>query len=199
MIKAFLFDWGGVMSAGGRGGELDARLAERLDMSPKDVWTVFRPAWEAYSRGKIDEPTLWRQLEAGYGQTIPETKRNIWNEWSNMSILPQMQQLVTDLKTRGYTVGLLSNTIPNTAEDIRSHGGYDLFDFLVLSYEVGFAKPDEAIYKLALEKLPDVEPSEVVFVDDQERCLEPARALGIRTVLSVTPEQVVADIRHFIT
>jgi len=75
---------------------------------------------------------------------------------------------------------------------------YDEFDFTILSAEVGVGKPDVEIYQLALAKLPNVQPSEVVFVDDQEAFLEPAKSLGIVTVHAQSTEQVITEVTQLV-
>lgn len=194
MIKAFLFDWGGVMSVGGKGGELDARLGAALHINAEAAWQLLRLVWEDFSKGTIDEPELWRRIEKAHGQSIAPSQRNIWNKWEDTSLLLEMDALVARLRGEGYKVGLVSNTIPVTAADIRNHGGYAIFDFSILSCEVGCAKPDSAIYWLAMAQLPGIEPSETVFVDDQERCLAPARELGMYTIQSQNAAQVTRDV-----
>jgi len=57
-----------------------------------------------------------------------------------------------------------------------------IFDDYVLSYELGMMKPDERVYRTALEKA-GAEPSECVFIDDLEVNIAGARALGMPAVL----------------
>ncbi|MGH3588236.1 MAG: HAD-IA family hydrolase [Pseudonocardia sp.] len=60
-----------------------------------------------------------------------------------------------------------------------------------VSHEVGLAKPDPRIYKLTCDRL-DVQPDEIVFLDDVEANVEAARQLGWRAVLH---EETRASIR----
>lgn len=198
MIKAVLFDYGGVMSNGGRGTELITHMAEKLGVSEERARELLNVAWMPYASGMISEDELWYQIEAAYGRAIPVEKRAIWNQWDIMRPFPEMVAFVGDLKKRGYRVGLLSNVIPNTAEQIRLQGGYELFDPLILSCEAGCSKPQREIYELALGGLPGVEASEVLFIDDQERFLVLARELGIQTLLAQSPGQVIADVNQLI-
>ena len=55
-------------------------------------------------------------------------------------------------------------------------------DAIVLSFEVGVAKPDPGIYRAALDAL-DAQAEEAVFVDDQVAYCRGAEALGIRSYL----------------
>lgn len=198
-IKAVLFDWGGVMSNGGRGGELAQRLAHNLGMPDRLADTLIANVWDDFSTGKIDEAEVWRGIEAGYGKPIGTLLRKIWNTWHHTGALPEMKALVRRLRKGGYRVGLVSNTIPPTAAEIRSHGGYDLFEFAILSYEVGVAKPDKKIYELAMQKLPGITPEEVVFIDDQQRCLVSASQMGMHTIHAQNPAQVVSDLQKLLS
>ncbi len=194
MIKAFLFDYGGVMSDNGRGIELVARLAESLQVSEERAFELMGLGWDDFSSGVIEEAELWRRLEAAHGQPILPEHRLVWNKWEHMRPIPEMVALVAELKSRGFTVGLLSNTVPPTMSEIKRGGGYEGFDFAILSCEVGYAKPQPGIYELALRSLPGLQADEVVFLDDQQRFLDPAAALGMRTMLVKSPAQIIADV-----
>lgn len=198
MIRAFLFDYGGVMTAHGKGGELGERLGKILDMSPEQAYRLLATAWDDFSVGEISEEKLWQGIESRSGKKVPLEQRGIWNTWESSRPLAQMRELVQMLKSKGYIVGLVSNVIPNTLEEINRNGGYDDFDFLILSCEIGYAKPDPEIYKHALDYLPGISTNEVVFIDDQERFLLPAQKLGMKTILAGTPEQVITDVQNLV-
>ena len=59
------------------------------------------------------------------------------------------------------------------------------FDSLVLSYELGLAKPDPAIFAEALRRAGTA-AARTAFFDDVEAYVEAARALGIRDTCSPT-------------
>lgn len=62
------------------------------------------------------------------------------------------------------------------------HLGLDqLVDHLVLSCEVGVAKPDPAIYQDALDRL-EVAPGDAVLVDDRARYCAGAVAVGMQAL-----------------
>lgn len=58
----------------------------------------------------------------------------------------------------------------------------DLFDVSVISSEVKLLKPDAPIYLLTLEKMA-LKPGEVIFVDDSDKNITGAKAIGIRGIL----------------
>ena len=63
----------------------------------------------------------------------------------------------------------------------------------MVSAEEGAAKPDPAIYRIALRRL-GVKPREAVFVDDVAANVEAACALGMHGVQFHTREQTIADV-----
>lgn len=194
MAKAIIFDYGGVITSGGGGNEPAERLASHLHISVERAKGLFYQNWSRFITGEMNEDEYWHEVEANYGESIPAQHRNIWNTWEDMSPRPEVIAYIQRLKSRGYLVGLLSNTIPITESIIREQGGYDLFEPCLLSCELGYAKPDRAIYDELLRQLTDVEPSEIVFVDDQQRCLDPAKSLGIKTVLAKNAMQIIHDV-----
>jgi putative hydrolase of the HAD superfamily len=198
MIKALLFDYGGVIANDSAGEKLSENLAANLSIDNQAALNMIGPLWHQFTRGKITEAEIWESLEKQYGQPIPLSKRDIWNSWGKMPYFTEMVDFVRELKRSGYTVGMVSTTVAPTAADIRAHGGYDLFDPVILSCDIGYAKPDRETYMIAMEHLPDVRPDEVIFLDDREMCLPPAAALGIHTVLVKEPNQAIIETRKLL-
>ncbi|MEV5978283.1 HAD-IA family hydrolase [Streptomyces sp. NPDC052114] len=73
---------------------------------------------------------------------------------------------------------LVSNTWPDLRRRMTEGRLLDVADHLVLSCEVGCAKPDPRIYGIALRRTA-TEPGRTLFVDDVTENVEAARALGI--------------------
>ncbi len=66
-----------------------------------------------------------------------------------------------------------------------------IFDDYILSYEVGFLKPQPEIYKHTLKKARAL-PEECLFIDDREENIEAARIFGIQTI-HFTPKTNLED------
>lgn len=88
---------------------------------------------------------------------------------------------IDEVRRRGISVAFVSNCTPNTGPLLQELGLADHADHVVLSYEVGSAKPDAAIYRAALGAL-SVNPAEAVFVDDQAAYCSGAEELGMTAV-----------------
>lgn len=198
MIKAVIFDYGGVVSSGGAGHGTSARLAQNLGIDQDLARSIVDDGWYGLVRGAYSVDQFWAAVEKNYSKSIAEVARNIWNTWEQMHPRPEMITFIRELKAKGYTIGLLSNVIPSTSQDIRDHGGYDLFNPCLLSYQLGYAKPDHEMYEKLLGSLPGIKPEEILFVDDQEKCMPPARALGIRPLVATDVQKIMEGINSLL-
>jgi HAD superfamily hydrolase (TIGR01509 family) len=86
------------------------------------------------------------------------------------------------LRGREIRVAVVSNCSHSTRPIVDRLGLQDEADAVVLSYEVGVAKPDAGIYLTALERLR-VAPDEAVFVDDQAAYCDGATMVGMSAYL----------------
>ena len=93
--------------------------------------------------------------------------------------------VVRALREQGNRTARISNCSHSTRPIVDALGLEAQFDAIVLSFEVGAAKPDPAIYREALELTGNVTPARSVFVDDQARYCDGALAVGLRTFLIV--------------
>ncbi|HEY2003761.1 MAG TPA: HAD family phosphatase [Candidatus Saccharimonadia bacterium] len=193
MIKAVVLDWGGVMCPGGSPHSFRELLATSLGVDDDYARSLLHLGVVDLLLGEVTEDEYWHRLEQVHGKTIPETQRNAWLTWDDLKPNPHMVQLISDLKARGLKLGLLSNAVPNTRDIMLQHHSDDGFDAVVISCDDHCAKPDERAYLLISQKL-GVEPSECVYIDDQQRMLDPASKLGMRIILAKNPAQTIEDI-----
>lgn len=111
--------------------------------------------------------------------------------------IPGMWEWVQKLKEEGYQVALLSNVGPFQAAFLRATGYYAPFDPCILSCEIGVKKPQEEAYRILLEKLCLL-PSECLFIDDQLKNVEAARAVGIPAIHFQSFEQFEKELFEFL-
>ena len=93
--------------------------------------------------------------------------------------------MIQDLKDKRYKVYYLSNWSAWTHDLLQEAGKFDflkLMDGGVFSYDVGYMKPDEEIYKILINKYK-INPEEAVFFDDREENIEAANKMGINGIL----------------
>lgn len=146
--------------------------------------TLYRTdTWRAVERGAYD-PEAWldeahRALEARAGRALPRL-HEAWRQ-AQAAIAPNLD-LVRALRPP-YRLSILSNADLGLRRRVETELEIrDLFDDVVISAEVGLAKPEPAIFRLAAARL-GLPPEACVFVDDWDLNVEAARAVGMTAVL----------------
>ena len=110
--------------------------------------------------------------------------------WLNSEIIP----ILADLKQNGMRLILLSNTSRAHFDFVQREFDFlHHFDDFTLSYEVGSMKPNQAIYRDAVEK-SGFGAGECFFTDDIETNVEGARQLGLNAVAFRDVEGLRADL-----
>lgn len=193
-VQAVIFDLGGVLLRT-RDRAPRERLAARLKITYEQlVDLVFdsESAWQA-CLGKITSQAHWQAVQAAL-QLAPEEFPQARAEfWGGDFLDGELVDYLRALRRRRRTA-LLSNAWDDLRAAIENEWKIaDAFDEMVISAEVGMAKPDPRIYRLALERL-GVAPAEAVFVDDFPRNVEAARALGMQAILFLSAEQAKEEV-----
>jgi len=98
-------------------------------------------------------------------------------------LFADVRPALTILKARGLRLAVVSNFDVRLVPICESLGIADLFETLVISSRVGFAKPDQRIFATALQRL-GVTAAEAAHVGDSRReDIEGAHAAGMRGIL----------------
>lgn len=140
----------------------------------------------AADRGDISQATLFTKL-AELASVTPEGVAQEWRECARLD--PRVIDLVKRVAAEGE-VSLLSNSpAPFVRELLFASGIESLFTAVVVSSEVGWAKPDRRIYVHLVESL-GIRPTDMVLIDDNPVNLIGARDVGIAGVLFESPCQV---------
>lgn len=128
-------------------------------------------------------------LASDYG---PDAARSAVARWHARrgTIDPEMRSLIASLR-REVRVGLLSNAHDVLRADLAHHRLDDAFEHVLVSAELGLAKPDPAIFVLAAETF-GVPPDDCYFADDLAANVEAARATGMDAEQFITASGLVA-------
>lgn len=189
MIKAVLFDFGGVLTASGRSGFVTESVAKLYGVDPAEV--QMQDTHAELRRGRGDVDAFFAGLNQKYGKHV--TKAMFVAETTkDYEPLPEVYALAQRMREHGIKTAIFSNIFQINADELRRRGCYDDFDPVLLSCEQGYAKPDPEFYDIAIKQL-GVRPEEIMLIDDQDKCLEPAQALGMKVVAAASPSQIIAD------
>ncbi|MCA9332843.1 HAD family phosphatase [Candidatus Saccharibacteria bacterium] len=172
MIKAVLFDCFGVLT-----GDLWKQF---VDSQPEDVDThLLKELNRQLDSGYIGREQFLNEVHKEAGSYPQEVEKLLNNELSKNVL---MLDIIRELKGRGYKIGLLSNISSNWIRDsFLTINEQDLFDAMIMSFEVKVAKPSPEIYNIACEKLA-CSPSEILFIDDGEDNCRGANSIGMKTI-----------------
>jgi putative hydrolase of the HAD superfamily len=195
MVKAIIFDWGGVLCEETALG-LISYFSQALKVAPEPLVRAFRPFLPAFQKGEISEDDLWQGMCAALEIERPYNQ-SLWGDALRAIYVPKKEvfALACRLKEKGYIVGLLSNA-EMAAMAFFYEQGYAMFDAAVFSCAEGTRKPEQRIYEIALARL-NVSAHEAVFIDDRADFIAGAQRLGIHTILFKDHEQVRLDLASF--
>lgn len=187
MIKNIIFDFGRVI--------VDFDESKMTRVFVRDEALVARVRDEVFSRALWDPSDLGlisdEDLKAGFCKNLPEELHEaacaVYDRWlENLDIVPHIEDAVRAAKERFSGVYLLSNISEKFAREWHEHPPIarilSLFDGLVFSGVLHLVKPDERIFRHLLDTY-GLNPDECLFIDDSEKNLVGARALGIHTYL----------------
>jgi HAD superfamily hydrolase (TIGR01509 family) len=161
-----------------------------------DLWNhiYISPAWEDAKRGRLSHEAFWddrlRALGLAAGDAQAAFKRRLFEGWG---LLPGMRKLLHDLSGHTRLAVLSNNARRNFRAYLSERRGLDQFDYVVSSAEAGIAKPDPAIYRLALDGL-GITPGEALFVDDLPRNTRAAEAVGIPSIVFTGADALRAEL-----
>ena len=137
--------------------------------------------------GRISAETFRGELSRLVGR--PLSMDECYYAWHGYvdHVPPRNLEALLSLRGRGYKVCLLSNTNPFMMQwaerDFDGHGhpiSY-FFDAMYLSYQCGVMKPHREIFEMMLRGQQAL-PEETLFVDDGQRNVSAAAALGMHTL-----------------
>ena len=196
-IRAVIFDYGGVIQ---RTEDRTPRreLAERLGMSSDELSRVVfdnetarlatvgqmtaRSHWVAVGQALKLEPAEVENLKAGF--------------WGGDRLDSELVDYVRSLRGL-YRTALLSNAWDDLRGRLVRWKILDAFDEIIISAEVGLAKPDPRIFALAVDQLA-VLPEEAVFVDDFIENVRSAQAAGLQAIQYISSAQMRAELERLL-
>lgn len=126
---------------------------------------------EAMARWKEKLPAAWHERLEELFLRWPET----------MTPVEGMEELVRELKSKGYGCYVLSNASVRFETYYRKKSVFSYMDGLFVSAFYGMMKPDEAIYRRMTEEF-SLDPEECFFIDDVDANIEGAAKIGMRGV-----------------
>jgi putative hydrolase of the HAD superfamily len=195
-ITHVFFDIGGVLGTNAWDRDQRARAVERFGLD-EEFESRHQEVVGEFESGRL---TLHDYLES----VIFYCERSFTREeivafmFSQSEPFPESLRIASELAKRP---GLLLMTLNNESAELNLHriaafGLRKMFTAYLSSCWLGVRKPQPVIFDRALA-IAQAQPERVVFVDDREQNLAPARAKGFRTIHFTSPEQLQKDLQGF--
>ncbi|MBP3201434.1 MAG: HAD family phosphatase [Lachnospiraceae bacterium] len=167
MIKNIIFDMGNVL--------IDFNPMQyigqlKLEDREEEV-KIFKAAYLNYKSiymdyGKITEEEFVNHIVKNIGEDYRDKVAEIILNWHQyLTPIKGMEELVKELKEKGYKIYLLSNAGFNQHDYWTRIPAHVYFDGKIVSCDVGEVKPFPKIYE-ALYETFNLKPEECFFIDD---------------------------------
>lgn len=141
---------------------------------------------QSIDNGRIALEDYYNRLSQLSGQSPSAIQGEFENKTAfNEDIL----RLITILHEH-YKTGLVTNSPADLVRRIlRANQLEDNFDAIVISGEIGFAKPDQRIFDRALREL-GISAHQAIFIDDLTEYVEAAEKAGLTGIQFLEAEQL---------
>ena len=181
-VRALFLDLGGVLLTNSWDRDCRRRAAERFQLDLDDLNERHHQTFNTYEEGKID-------LDCYLDRVVFNEARKFSRQEFKQFIFAQSQpypQAIKLMKDIKQTHNLLVAAVSNDARELVAYrvatfALKSLVDIFVCSCFVHCRKPDEDIFRLALD-VAQVLPTQVIYVDDRRLFVEVANKLGIHGI-----------------
>ena len=182
-ITDLFLDIGGVLLTNGWDDDIQKRTADKFGLDYEEMHERHHLTFDTYEEGKLS-------LDEYLNRIVFYQERSFTKEafkafmYAQSQPFPEMIELMRGLKAKyGLEIAAVSNEGRElTVYRVQQFKLGTFIDFFVSSCFVHYRKPDEDIYRIALD-IAQVRPEQVVYIDDRAMFVEVAQGLGIKGIL----------------
>lgn len=181
-ITTLFTDIGGVLLTNGWDRQARRLAAQEFDLDAAEVDERHHLTFDTYEEGKLSlDEYLVRVIFYQERPFTPEAFKAFM--FARSQPYTQMLDFMRTLKARqGLKIVAVSNEGRElTVHRVQTFHLADFIDIFIASSFVHIRKPDHDIYRMALD-MAQVQPEQVVYIDDRAMFVEVARSLGIRAI-----------------
>jgi putative hydrolase of the HAD superfamily len=182
-ISTLFLDIGGVLLTNGWDHTMRQDAAKKFNLDYEELNERHHLTFDTYEEGKLG-------LDEYLTRVIFHEERPFSRDefrafmFAQSEPYPDMIELIRDLKDRYHLhVGAVSNEGRElTVHRIEKFGLAEFMDFFVSSCFVHYRKPDEDMYRIALD-ISQAEPERSVYIEDRPMFVDVARGLGMKGIV----------------
>ncbi|MCX6815251.1 MAG: HAD family phosphatase [Candidatus Aenigmarchaeota archaeon] len=193
MIKAIAFDLGGVYYTWNFPQHV-RKLSKFTGASENAVKKAYLKNLKDFHVSRISEKEFWKRFCKSIKKDFDYRKLSQVDMGTSKPVKPVVN-IVRKLR-KNYKVLMLTNNTTRFDYIDKKYGISHDFDVVISSHKVKMQKPYKNMYRLLIKKA-NCKPGEILFIDDLERNLKPARKMGINTVLFKNVKQLKKDLHKY--
>jgi putative hydrolase of the HAD superfamily len=195
-VRALFWDVGGVLLTNAWDHEERNLAVERFHLDKDTFETRHKDSVQPFEEGRISlDEYLHRTVFYQPRAFSPEEFKQFMFSLSKPK--PEILEIARRFRGGDYLMGTINNESRELNQyRIETFGLVEGFDLFVSSCFVGIRKPDERIYRLALD-LTHRAPEECCFIDDRPVNVEAAAKVGLRAILLQDASQLKNELRKF--
>lgn len=182
LITTLFLDIGGVLLTNGWDHVARQKAAEQFQLDYDELSERHHLTFDTYEEGKLSLDEYMDRVI--FYEPRPFTRQDFKEfMFAQSKPYPEMIELVHDLKMR---YGLKVAAVSNEGRELTIHRIHKfelnrIIEFFISSCFVHIRKPDEDIYKLALD-VAQAQPGQVVYIEDRPMFVDVANGLGIHGI-----------------
>lgn len=205
-VKAIIFDIGGVLQLGKYSENpidghrllgVHEKISKKLKIPLDQYFDSIDTAYAKSIEGKIPEEKALREISKNLKISVTKLRKLFASAYKrNFKFNKQLFKQAMKYKKEGYKIAILSDQWYLSKEALFNSKLEKNFHPAIISCDVGMRKPNSKIYKLILKKLK-LPAKSCLFIDNQEWNINPAKKLGMKTILFKNNQQVFKQLRRF--
>jgi putative hydrolase of the HAD superfamily len=187
-ITTLFLDIGGVLLTNGWDHNIRTRAAEKFKLDYEEMNERHHLTFDTYEEGKLSLDKYLTRVVFYQERSFSRDEFKAFM-YAQSQPYPEMIELMRRLKTQYHLeVAAVSNEGRElTMYRVQQYNLGAVIDFFISSCFVHYRKPDEDIYRIALD-IAQVRPERVVYIDDRAMFVEVAQSLGIGGIIHTAYE-----------
>ncbi len=194
-IRTLFLDIGGVLLTNGWDRNARSRAAKEFKLDEDEFSERHHLTFDTYEEGKLSLDEYLNRVVFYEPRTFtPQVFKKFMFDQSQP--IGAMIDLIRRLKAhhRLKTVAVSNEGRELTEYRVKEFRLYEMIDAFISSCFVHYRKPDEDIYRIALD-VSQVRPEEVAYLDDRKMFVEVAQGLGILGIHHTRYESTLAALK----
>lgn len=179
-VKAVIFDIGNVLIP-----NPDPVIIQNVMRTFSITEPQFEKCWNPLVRrfqvGELSSKEFWELFSNSVKRDLPVDSESLLVDPLSTEMDVQLREFIVQLKEQDFMLATLSDTIVPHANKLRQAGFFDIFDFVISSFDIKVTKENELAFKIVALRLW-LPPQACLFIDDKPAYIESAKRCGMKAI-----------------